>query len=137
MPNTKRIVLDTNTIISALLLRTSVSRQAFDKALDQGVVLASESTVAELVEVVKRPRFDPYVTLERRIQFVAGFMHVLTIVSITETITDCRDAKDNKFLEVAVSGQADYLISGDRDLLEMSPYRGIAIMTPREYSALP
>jgi predicted nucleic acid-binding protein len=54
-------------------------------------------------------------------------------VEITETITDCRDAKDNKFLELAVSGKADCVVSGDSDLLVLNPFRGISILTPREF----
>jgi len=52
-------------------------------------------------------------------------------ITISETITDCRDANDNKFLEVAVAGQAHAIISGDKDLLELHLYRGIEILTPR------
>jgi predicted nucleic acid-binding protein len=55
MMSNKRLVIDTNTAISALLLPTSIPRQAFDRAFDQGIVLVSESTVAELAEVIKRP----------------------------------------------------------------------------------
>lgn len=137
MTKNKRFVLDTNTIISALLLRTSIPRQAFDKAFDRGIVLVSDITTAELTEVLKRSRFDRYITLERRIQFLASFIQDTTIITVTETITDCRDPKDNKFLEVAVCGQADKIITGDRDLLDMNPYRGITIITPRDFLTIP
>jgi uncharacterized protein len=60
-----------------------------------------------------------------------------TVITITETIIDCRDPKDNKFLEVGVCGHADAIITGDQDLLAMSPYRGIAIITPRDFHTLP
>ena len=55
------------------------------------------------------------------------------MVEIAETFTDCRDAKDNKFLELAVSGKADCIVSGDADLLVLNPFRGIPILTPREF----
>jgi putative PIN family toxin of toxin-antitoxin system len=131
----KRFVLDTNTIISALLIRTSLPRQAFDHAFAQGTVLVSEQTIAELTDVLQRTRFDRYITLERRLQFLASFVQDTTVIAITETITECRDPKDNKFLEVAVCGQADSIVTGDQDLLALHPYRGITIITPRDFLA--
>jgi uncharacterized protein len=126
-------VLDTNTIISALLLPTSIPRQAFDHAFDLGRVIVSEATVAELADVLQRSRFDEYVREDARLQFLATFTRDAMLIAVTETITDCRDPKDNKFLEVAVSGQATVIITGDRDLLDLHPYRGIAIITPRDF----
>ena len=137
MTANKRFVLDTNTIISALLVRASLPRQAFDHALAHGTVLVSEHTIAELTDVLQRTRFDRYIRLERRIQFLAGFVQATMVITITETITDCRDPKDNKFLEVAVCGHADVIVTGDQDLLALHPYRGIAIITPRDFLTQP
>jgi len=97
-------VLDTNTIISALLLPTSIPRQAFDRAFDLGQVIVSAATVAELADVLQRRRFDKYVREEARLQFLATFIRDTRLIAVIETITDCRDPKDNKFLEVAISG---------------------------------
>jgi putative PIN family toxin of toxin-antitoxin system len=130
-----RVVLDTNTILSALLMRSSLPRQAFDRAFDEGVVLVSEETIAELTDVIQRPKFDRYVGEEERLMFLATFLHDSEIVEVTEVITDCRDAKDNTFLEVAVSGKATTIVSGDQDLLVLHPYRGIEIVTPRQFVA--
>jgi len=47
-------------------------------------------------------------------------------------VADCRDPKDDKFLDVALAGEADYLVSGDSDLLSMNPYRSIPLITPAE-----
>jgi len=52
---------------------------------------------------------------------------------VTEVLLECRDPKDNKFLELAVSGGATHLISGDNDLLVLHPFRGIQIMTPQMF----
>ena len=54
-------------------------------------------------------------------------------MEVTETITDCRDAKDNKFPELAVGGNADYIVAGDSDLLILNPFCGIPLLTPREF----
>ncbi|MDE2844360.1 MAG: putative toxin-antitoxin system toxin component, PIN family [Chloroflexota bacterium] len=46
----------------------------------------------------------------------------------------CRDPKDDKFLELAVSGQASHIVSGDQDMLELHPFRGIPVLSPRSFS---
>jgi uncharacterized protein len=130
---TMRTVLDTNTLISALLIPTSLPRQAVDAAFAAGVVLVSDATLVELADVIQRPRFDRYVTIEDRVRFLSHFVSNATMVTVTETITDCRDAKDNKFLEVAIAGNATDIVSGDADLLVLHPYRGVVIRTPRAY----
>ena len=66
-------------------------------------------------------------------RFLVALLKEAEMVEIAETITDCRDAKDNKFLELAVSGKADCIVSGDADLLVLNPFRGIPILTPREF----
>jgi hypothetical protein len=126
-------VIDTNTVISALLLPTSIPRQAFDKAFDTGIVLLSDAVIVELSTVFRRPRFNRYLSEQERLQFLSVLLRDALTIPITESITDCRDAKDNKFLELATSGKADTIISGDTDLLELHPYRGIEILTPRAF----
>jgi predicted nucleic acid-binding protein len=57
------------------------------------------------------------------------------MVPVTATVVECRDPQDNKFLELAVSGLATHLITGDGDLLALHPFRGIAIVTPQGFLA--
>lgn len=128
-----RYVIDTNTIVSALLLPTSIPRIAFNKAFGAGIVLLSDAVIVELSTVFRRPKFNHYLLEQERLQFLSVLVRDAHTIPITETITDCRDAKDNKFLELAVSGQASTIISGDMDLLELHPYRGIEILTPRAF----
>ena len=137
MMTNNRFVLDTNVIVSALLLPRSVPRQAFDKAFAQGVVLTSVATLDELDDVIRRKKFDRYVGEEKRLEFLEVFIRDSIIVDMLEVITACRDPKDNKFLELAVSGQATHLISGDPDLLVLSPFRGIPIVTPQAFVTEP
>ena len=54
-------------------------------------------------------------------------------VTITEAVQACRDPSDDKILELAVNGRADYIITGDDDLLVMNPFRGIPIIRPAEF----
>jgi uncharacterized protein len=55
------------------------------------------------------------------------------LVTIAERIVACRDPQDDKFLELAVSGRADLIISGDTDLLALSPFRNVPIITPATF----
>lgn len=133
MPTEPRFVLDTNVIVSALLLRRSVARQAFDRALENGKLLLSLATLDELDQVLRRRGFDRYVLEDERMQFLAALVREAVLIEVTETVTECRDPKDNKFLELAVSGNATCIISGDDDLLALHPFRGIPIFTPRSF----
>ncbi len=87
----------------------------------------SEATIAELDEMLRRPKFDKYVPEEKRLEFLAALVQAAELVKVTEVVTACRDAKDNKFLELAVSG--------DDDLLTLHPFRGIAVVTPQAFLA--
>ena len=128
-----RIVIDTNIAVSAVLLPRSVPRQAFDAAAARGKLLVSEATVAELDEVLRRPKFDKYVPEEKRLEFLAALVREAERIEIAEVITACRDAKDDKFLELAVNGRASHILSGDGDLLVLHPFRGIAVVTPQAF----
>ena len=99
--------------------------------------MISWPTLAELHEVLSRPRFDKYVYEDERLQFLAAFVRDAVLVEIVEMVTDCRDPKDNKFLEVAVNGHATVLVSGDDDLLALHPFRGIPVLTPQAFLHFP
>lgn len=126
-------VFDTNTLISAALFSQSIPRQALDKALLMGFVLVSEPTTVELLAVLLRTKFDRYLQREKRELFLASLLQQTQLIAIVEAITACRDVKDDKFLEVAVNGRATALVTGDDDLLVLHPYRGIAIVNPRDF----
>ena len=126
-------VLDTNTLISTIILPRSVPARAYQKAIDLGELVVSESTLAELYDVLQRSKFDKYVSLEKRLFFHAELAAIAVHVPITHTITACRDPKDNKFLELALSASATIIISGDDDLLVLHPFEGIAVLSPADY----
>lgn len=129
----QRIVVDTNVLISRLLLPRSVPGKAVRKAVDAGQILISEATLAELAGVLAHPKFAPYVSVQDRQQFIRLLGRVAEMVPITHMIRACRDPKDDKFLELAVNGGASVIITGDKDLLALNPFRKIAIITPAEY----
>jgi len=131
-------VFDNNALVSALLFEQSVPGQAFYAALDHGTLLVSHATVAELTEVLARKKFDRYVTPQEREQFLVMLVQEATVVEIVEEIRACRDPKDDKFLELAVNGNASCLVTGDKDLLILHPFREIPILTPAQFlEALP
>ena len=72
---------------------------------------------------------------ERRDALLLRLAPLVEIVDVLQTIRVSRDPKDDKFLEAAVNGRADVLVSGDKDLLDLSPFRGIPIVTPAAYLA--
>jgi uncharacterized protein len=131
-----RVVFDTNVVVSAMLLPLSVSRRALDRALRRGRILISATTMTELDEVIRRPKFDRYLSEEERVEFSTAIVNEADLVDIVETVTDCRDPRDNKFLELAVSGRATHIVTGDLDLLVLHPFRGIVVVSPSEFLTL-
>ena len=136
MKSDLRTVVDTGVVVSAVLLPRSEPRQAFDRAAAQGRLLVSETTISELDEVLRRPKFDKYVQEKRRLEFLSSLVREAEVVDIVDVVTDCRDPKDNKFLELALSGRATHIITGDSDLLVLHPFRGIAIVNPQSFLAI-
>jgi uncharacterized protein len=111
-----------------------VSRPFRDELrLDEGVLLLSEATLDELTEVLFRSKLDRYVSHEERTVFLSPLESVAEFVPIIQIVRDCRDPKDDKFLEVALNGRADAIISGDKDLLGRNRWRGIEILSPHNY----
>lgn len=128
-------VFDTNIIVSALLLKNSTSRQALDKANDTGQLLLSVEAISELNEVLKRNKFNKYVTESERMTFLAALVRKARLLEPREIIVVCRDPKDNKFLELAIAGNAKYIVTGDQDLLVLHPFRTIAVVKPHVFLA--
>ena len=126
-------VIDTNTLTSSSLFANSVPRKAVSKVNETGKISASIDTYSEFFEVFLRPKFDKYISIETRLGILIDFKQLALFSEISETIIDCRDPKDNKFLELAVSGDASCIITGDKDLLALHPFRGIPILNANEF----
>ena len=134
-----RGVFDNNLLVSAALL-AGVPRKAFDRFLDNCKALISVPVLLELADVLNREKFDKYVTHDERMRFMVSFLKVAEMVEISETITACRDPKDDKLLELAVVTLMFW--SGDKDCLSKSvrewkstprrvwttPWKGIVIL---------
>ena len=128
-----RYVFDTNVIVSALLFENGKPAQVLQYALANGEVLLSLDLLEELNEVLGRERFKRYVTSEDREEFLAALVERAVLVEITENVQECRDPKDDKVLELALNGEARYIISGDRDLLVLHPFRNVLVITADEF----
>ncbi len=97
----------------------------------------SDMTIAELDEVLRRPRFDKYVSESQRLEFLSRLVREAEVIDVVDVVTDCRDRTDNKFLELACSGKGSHIVTGDSDLLALHPFRGIAIVSPQSFLAIP
>jgi putative PIN family toxin of toxin-antitoxin system len=132
------VVLDTSTLVSAALRIGSVPHQALLKALGSCDICASAETLAELEHVLARKKFNRYLDGESRLNFVALMRRHAHLYLVQDGEKDagvppCRDPKDMKFLALALAAEADALVSSDDDLLILHPWRGIPIITPREF----
>jgi len=133
MTSSPRIVIDNNVLISRLLIPDSIPAQAVRKAVQTGQLLVSDATLLELAVVLARPKFDPYVTIEDRQEFIRLLGRVAERIPVVYRVQACRDPKDNQILDVAVNGAADLIVTGDRDLLALGCYQGVPILTPAAY----
>lgn len=118
----------------------SVPHQALLKALRICNVCASAETLAEVEEVLNRSKFDRYIDMDKRQQFIGNLRRRACLFVVQDAGTmaidpPCRDPRDNQFLALAMAAEADVLISSDEDLLVLHPWRGIPIVTPAEFLA--
>ena len=134
MKMNRRFIFDTNVIVSAVLRPQSQPNVALKKAQNVGTLLVSPNTWLELETVLSRPKFNRYITLEERQNFLLDFSQTVELI-LTDSFStkECRDPKDNQYLELAVNGQAECLITGDQDLLILNPFRGILILSIGEF----
>lgn len=131
----QRLVIDTNLLISHLMQPGSVPDRAVHAAMEFHYVLISEATMLELAEVLWRPKFERYVSPEAREQLLVQLSKAGEMIPILHTIRACRDPRDDKFLELAVNGAAQAILSGDADLLALHPFRSISIVSPAAWLA--
>ncbi len=131
-----RAVVDTNILVRALIRpQGTVGPVLLHLRRGAYTLLYSDATLEELVDVLNRPRIrDKYGLSEADIRTVVALILLRgEYVVPRETIHASRDPYDNKFLEVAVSRRADAIVSGDEDLRVPSPFRGIPVVSPREF----
>lgn len=129
-----RVVVDTNVFISAALWPAGRAGEALRVVREAGgVLLFSDETFAELTSRLMRPKFDRYAGADARRRFLAELESIGVRVTITGALRACRDPDDDKFLETAVNGGADCLVTGDGDLLALATFRNVRILTPARF----
>jgi putative PIN family toxin of toxin-antitoxin system len=128
-----RFVADTNVLVSFVLRPSSTPGRAVTTALLDHLMVFSEATYAELDQVLMRSKFDRYVSRRQRRAVLRLLRDATLHVNPSEAIQACSDPRDDRILEAAVAGGAKLILSGDKALLALNPFRGIAIQTPAEY----
>ncbi len=129
MPNNgMRVVIDTNIWISFLIGKSLAGLT--DAIITNRVqVLFSDDLFSELHEVLQRPKFKKYFSSTAIEQLLVLLYEKIAWVNVVDEFNDCRDKKDNFLLNLSVSGHANYLITGDTDLLVMNPFHGVEIVS--------
>ena len=132
-----RVIFDTNVLVSRLLAaKESPPARAVRLVMEgAGAHLFSEATFQEIGDVLSRAKFDPYLSREKRLHFLSEMRELSEFVPIDRTFSLCRDPRDNKFLDLAVCGNANYLVTGDEDLLTLHPFEGVSILSPVSFLA--
>ena len=127
------IVIDTGVLISAAIRPQSVPALALERALRHYDVCMSPATLGELQQVLLRPKFDRYASLAQRQVFLDGIMVHLRVVDVTQSIAECADPKDDKFLTLALTVNAELIVASDPHLTQMHPWRSIPILPPAAF----
>lgn len=130
------IVFDTNALISALLYPQSINASALIQAAKHFQLVASDTTWAELEVVTGRKKFAKYWSEQNRLVFLTELAAMTDFYATQTVITDCADASDNKFLELATDAKAKVIVSGDNDLRSLHPFQGLAIISPSDFLSL-
>ena len=132
-----KVVLDTNVLVSALLFKDELSKLLFPLKQKKFILLFSEETLNEFIKVLHYPKFS---LTEDEIEYLLQFeiLPYSKIVEVTFKFDKeiCPNKDDQKFLELAVSAKANYIITGDKDLLNLKEINKIKILSPKEFLSL-
>lgn len=134
-PSEIRVVIDTNIWISFLIGKT-LAGLSNAIAANRIIILFSQELFSELVEVLQRPKFKKYFSNIAVEQLIILLHEKVKWVDVSDCFNDCRDKKDNFLLDLAVSGQANYLITGDLDLLILNPFHDVEIISYQSFQKM-
>lgn len=115
----RSIVIDTNVFISAALSPQGKAYQAVAKVINKFIIVQSQETYQELTERIYKSKFDKYISNDNRQKFLNVISNNSQFIEVKSQITTCRDPDDNKFLELFKDANAEFLLTGDRDLLSL------------------
>ncbi len=128
-----RVVIDTSVVISSLLQPEGNSRRAFVVALWDCSPIMSLQTLGELLAVVQRPKFKHKIDANDLMEILDLIATKSENIMVTSALAVCRDSKDDMFLNLAIDGKADILLTRDPDLLVLHPFRNISIVSPTDF----
>ncbi len=128
-----RVIIDTNLLVSRALTPDSITASAVRMIIDHCHLLVSQATMDELVLVLMRIQSKGYIKQDETLQIIHAYKELVEWVPIIERVQVCRDPKDDKFLELAVNGNAEYLVTGDKDLLVLHPFKETKILTTKDF----
>lgn len=121
--------------MSAALSPNGTARRALAAARAQGTIVLSEAVFDEIAEVLSRPKFARVLNEDGR----RDILELLTAAALwfdpIEKVQDCRDAKDNRYLELALAANATVIVTGDEDLLVLGPWRGVRVLRAAQFLA--
>jgi putative PIN family toxin of toxin-antitoxin system len=126
-------VVDANVVVSATLSPDGTPRRALAVARSRGTIALSENVFREIANVLSRPKFAGIIGDERREELLELLSVAALWVEPAEPVHDCRDPKDNCYLELALASRASCIISGDQDLLVLHPWRGVRILNANAF----
>jgi hypothetical protein len=130
------IIFDASALVSAALKADSVPERALLRAEEVDVLALSAAVDAEIAGVLDRPKFAQAIPLARRQRLLEFLRRAAVWFEPAVRVTDCRDPKDDKYLELALAAGAETIVSGDDDLLVLHPWRGVRILRPADYLAV-
>ena len=125
----KRVILDTNILVS-MALGGEVGKVNDEWKAEKFLLIVSDEIVSEYLDVLQRPKLH---SKSRTIAIIMGRVYrKAELVSPVERIFNIQpDPKDDKFLEAAIAGKVDFIVSGDKHLLDLKEFRSIPIITGR------
>jgi uncharacterized protein len=137
---TCKVVFDTSSLVSAAIRPDSIPDQALTLALATCQVCTSSTHLSEVENVLRRKRFDSYVSLDSRLALLQVIRLSAELCSVPQSTVNavrgcCRDPNDEFVLALALAAKADLIVSSDHDLLVLHPWRGISVLTPTEFVA--
>ena len=131
----KKIVIDTNLLIS-YIIRGGNSPLSTVIKNENHIILASSELIEEYVSVLMRPKFQKYFDTVNVADILNGFIKLLTLVHVDSTVKLCRDPNDDFIIQLAISSEADFLITGDNDILILESFGNCQFISLSEFILL-
>jgi putative PIN family toxin of toxin-antitoxin system len=119
--------------VGAATRRDSIPERALLRARAEDVIALSAQVEAEIMEVLHRPRLASAISADRRDRVLRLVCEAAVRFEPSVRVAECRDAKDNIYLELALAPGATIIVSRDMDLLVLHPWRGVRIVLPSAY----